>query len=161
MPKIKKDKKSKEEKLKNLEISKAEAKRSMFSSSIITYLIAAIFLVISFIFNGNLINVWVEKITNAQSVIDEGGAPSFIYVMDIIIKSFSVILFFFFTFISIGNFQEYRGYIMTWKEMLILLIITLLQVSTNFTIFLITFVGIILCITYFYFIQGKIEKIEY
>lgn len=161
MPKIKKEKKIREEKLKNLEIRKVKVKSIMFSSTLITYGLAAIFLAISFIFNGSLISGWVQKIVEAKIVIDEGGAPSFIYIIDIIIKSFSVILFFFFIFISMGNFQEYRGYIMTWKEMLGLLIISLLQVSTNFTIFFITIIGIIICITYFYFLQGKIEKIEF
>ena len=161
MPKIKKDKKIREEKLKKLEIRKIKVKNSMFSSTLITYGLAALFLVISFIFNGNIISGWVQNVVEAKIIIDEGGAPSFIYIMDIIIKSFSVILFFFFVFISVGNFQEYRGYIMTWKEMLGLLIISLIQASSNFTIFFITTIGIIICMIYFYFLQGKIEKMEF
>lgn len=161
MPKIKKEKKIREEKIKNLEIRKIKVKSTMFSSTLITYGLATIFLVISFIFNGSLISGWVQKIAEAKIVIDDGGAPSFIYIMDIIIKSFSIILFFFFVFISIGNFQEYRGYIMTWKEILGIIIISLIQVSTNFTIFLISTIGIIICTTYFYFLQGKIEKKEF
>ena len=161
MPKIKKEKKIREEKIKNLEIRKMKVKSTMFSSTLITYGLATIFLIISFIFNGSLISGWVQKIVEAKTIIDDGGAPSFIYIMDIIIKSFSVILFFFFVFILIGNFQEYRGYIITWKEMLVLSIISLVQVSTNFTIFLISTIGIIICITYFYFLQGKIEKKEF
>lgn len=158
MPKIKKEKKIKEEKLKNLEIRKRKVKSTMFSSTLITYGLAAIFLVLSFIFNGNLISGWVQKVAEAT---DEGGAPTFIYIMDIIIKSFSVILFFFFNFISIGNIQEFRGYIMTWKEIIFLLLISLLQVSSNFTIFFITTIGITICVIYFYFLQGKIEKVEF
>ncbi len=161
MPKIKKEKKIREEKLKKLEIRKTKVKSTMFSSTLITYGLAALFLAISFIFNGSLISGWVQKIVEAQIVIDGEGAPSFIYILDIIFKSFSVILFFFFIFISIGNFQEFRGYIMTWKEMFVILIISLLQVSTNFTIFFITTIGITICIIYFYFLQGKIEKIDF
>ncbi|QEE14886.1 hypothetical protein DSAG12_00707 [Promethearchaeum syntrophicum] len=161
MPKIKKAKKIKEEKLKNLEIQKGKVKNAMFSSTLITYLLAALFLLISFIFNGNIITGWVENVVEAKIVIDDGGAPSFLYIMDIIIKSFSVILFFFFLFISIGNFQEYRGYIMTWKEMIVIFVISLLQVSSNFTTFFITTIGITICITYFYFLQGKIEKRDF
>jgi len=158
LPKIKKEKKIREEKLKNLEIRKREVKSTMFSSTLITYGLAAIFLVISFIFNGSLISGWVQSVVEAT---EEGGAPSLIYIIDIIIKSFSVILFFFFNFISIGNIQEFRGYIMTWKEMVFLIIISLIQVSSNFTIFFITTIGIIICIIYFYFLQGKIEKMEF
>ena len=161
MPKIKKEKKIREEKLKKLEIRKIKVKNSMFSSTLITYGLAALFLVISFIFNGSIISGWVQNVVEAKIIIDEGGAPSFIYIMDIIIKSFSVILFFFFVFISVGNFQEYRGYIMTWKEMLGLLIISLIQASSNFTIFFIATIGIIICMIYFYFLQGKIEKMEF
>jgi hypothetical protein len=160
LPKIKKEKKIKEERIKNLEIRKKKVKSTMFSSTLITYGLAAIFLVISFIFNGSLISGWVQKVVEANNVIDEEG-PSFIYIMDIIIKSFSVILFFFFNFISVGNIQEFRGYIMTWKEMLVLIIISLLQVSSNFTTFFIATIGITICIIYFYFLQGKIEKMEF
>ena len=161
MPKIKNEKKIREEKLKQLEIRKVKVKNTMFSSTLITYGLAALFLAISFVFNGSIISGWVQKVVEAKTFIDEGEAPSFIYIMDIIIKSFSVILFFFFIFVSIGNFQEYRGYIMTWKEILVLFIISLLQVSSNFTTFFITTIGITICITYFYFLQGKIEKIEF
>jgi len=154
LPKIKKDKKIKEEKLKNLEIQKGKVKSTMFSSTLTTYVLAALFLIISFIFNGSIISGWVEQVVEAKSAIDDGGAPSFIYIIDIIIKSFSVILFFFFLFISIGNFQEYRGYIMTWKEMIGVFVISLLQVSSNFTTFFIATIGITICITYFYFLQG-------
>ena len=161
MPKIKKDKKIKEEKIKNLEIQKVKVKNTMFSSTLITYALAGIFLLISFIFNGSIISGWVENVVEAKIAIDNGDAPSFIYIMDILIKSISVILFFFFLFISFGNFQEYRGYIMTWKEMIIIFVISILQVSSNFTTFFITTIGITICITYFYFLQGKIEKREF
>ena len=81
MPKIKKEKKIREEKLKNLEIRKRKVKSTMFSSTLITYGLAAIFLVISFIFNGSLISGWVQSVVEA---VDEGGAPSYIYIIDII-----------------------------------------------------------------------------
>ena len=50
---------------------------------------------------------------------------------------------------------------MTWKEMIGVFVISLLQVSSNFTTFFIATIGITICITYFYFLQGKIEKREF
>ena len=78
-------------------------------------------------------------------------------VLDVIIKSFSVILFFLFILISLGNYQEMRGYIVKWKQLLFIIIISILQASTEIYVFLIAAIGITLIITYFYFIQGKIN----
>ena len=156
MPKIQKEAKKRKEKVRDLETQKIQLKQKMFSSSMKTYLFAAIFLIISFLFNGQLISQWVETVSTALG--DESGAISPIVLLDLVIKSFSIILFFFFSFVSMGNWRELSGYILTWKEMVILLVFSLVQATTDGSVFIISSIGIVIILFYMYFIQGKIEK---
>ena len=156
MPKIQKEAKKRKEKVRDLETQKIQLKQKMFSSSMKTYLFAAIFLIISFLFNGQLISQWVETVSTALG--DESGAISPIVLLDLVIKSFSIILFFFFSFVSMGNWRELSGYILTWKEMAILLVFSLVQATTDGSVFIISSIGIVIILFYMYFIQGKIEK---
>lgn len=134
--------------------AKDNIKLQMFNSAKISYILALIFFIVSFLFNGLLINPWVELVENATSAAD---GPTLLGVLDIIIKSVSIILFFIFGFISLGNLQELRGYIMTWKEMAILVVLSLFQATINGTVFLISTIGVIITLIYFYFIQAKIS----
>ena len=147
---------SRQEFMKRLEYQKGFTKKQMINSAMITFLIAALFLVVSFLFNGLLISSWVAKVEAAVAA--QGEPPKFITILDIAIKSLSVIFFFFFCFISIGNLQEARGYIMTWKEMVILGVLSLFQASINWTVFLVSFIGVALILGYVYLIQLKMEK---
>ena len=156
MPKIQKEAKKRKEKVRDLESQKIQLKQKMFSSSIKTYLFAAIFLIISFIFNGQLIPQWVDTVSIALGA--DSGAISPIVLLDLLIKSFSIILFFFFSFVSIGNWRELSGYILTWKDMTILLVFSLIQATTDGSVFIISSIGIVIILFYMYFIQGKIEK---
>jgi len=156
MPKIQKEAKKRKEKVRDLESQKIQLKQKMFSSSVKTYLFAAIFLIISFIFNGQLIPKWVDIVSIALGA--DSGAISPIVLLDLLIKSFSIILFFFFSFVSIGNWRELSGYILTWKEMTILLVFSLIQATTDGSVFIISSIGIVIILFYMYFIQGKIEK---
>ena len=156
MPKIQKEAKKRKEKVRDLESQKIQLKQKMFSSSVKTYIFAAIFLIISFIFNGQLIPKWVDIVSIALGA--DSGAISPIVLLDLLIKSFSIILFFFFSFVSIGNWRELSGYILTWKEMTILLVFSLIQATTDGSVFIISSIGIVIILFYMYFIQGKIEK---
>jgi len=156
MPKIQKEAKKRKEKVRDLESQKIQLKQKMFSSSVKTYLFAAIFLVVSFIFNGQLISKWVETVSTALG--NDSGSISPIVLLDLLIKSFSIILFFFFSFVSIGNWRELSGYILTWKEMTILLVFSLIQATTDGSVFIVSSIGIVIILFYMYFIQGKIEK---
>lgn len=147
--------------MKNLELQKKLDKKSMFISALLTYALAAIFLIISFIFNGRFIIFPKEPVYPAGTPAElMYPLPMWIRVVAVLLKSGSIILFFFFMMISIGNYRELRGYIMTWREMLVLLIVSILQSSTEIYVFFITALGITLVITYMYFIQGKVN-VEY
>ena len=156
MPKIQKEAKKRKKKVRDLESQKIQLKQKMFSSSVKTYLFAAVFLIISFIFNGQLIPKWVDIVSIALGA--DSGAISPIVLLDLLIKSFSIILFFFFSFVSIGNWRELSGYILTWKEMTILLVFSLIQATTDGSVFIVSSIGIVIILFYMYFIQGKIEK---
>ncbi|MCF2138954.1 MAG: hypothetical protein K9W44_02715 [Candidatus Lokiarchaeota archaeon] len=129
-------------------------KLQMFNSAKISYILALIFFIISFLFNGLIITPWNDLVQNAAS---SAEGPTALGVIDIAIKSVSIILFFLFAFISWGNLQELRGYIITWKEMVVLIILTLIQATINGTVFLISTIGVIIILVYFYFIQAKIS----
>ena len=147
MPKLKKNKKqSRQEELKALEQQKTRAKKIMLSSSIITYVIALVALILSFMINGKYWDI------------PEIGKETTAEVIDVLVKSFIILVFFFFALISVANFQEIRGYVFTWREMIVLLIVTLLQSSTELYVFLVAASGVVLIITYMYFIQGRIQK---
>ncbi len=158
MPKIDKKKKSRQEKIRDLEIQKAVLKRSMFKSATLTYLLAAVFLVVSFLFNGLIISGWVTLVDEAAIVVENDEGMPFIYIADILIKTISIIVFFFFSLVSVANYRELSGYIMSWKELLVLLILTLIQSTTSGLIFVISACGVVLVLTYMYFIQGKIKR---
>jgi len=143
------------EKVKQAENNRILLKSSMFQSALITYFLALTFFVVSFLFNGKLISGWVDLVD--ENIAAE-NAPNFITVVDSVIKILSIILFFFFGLISLGNFRELKGYITTWKEMVILLILTLLQGTTDANVFFISIIGILIVLVYFYFIQGKIKS---
>jgi hypothetical protein len=154
MPKIKKDKMGEQvARRKKMELDKTFLKYKMYRSSVLTYLLAVVFLAISFVFNGKLLTAWVSKVDGTATI---DSSPTFV-ILDVAIRSISVILFFWYTLVSVGNWQELRGYILTWKEMTVILILSLFQTTINGTVFAISLIGISLILMYMYFIQGKIE----
>jgi hypothetical protein len=136
----------KQDQLAQQKMDQSLLKQKMFLSALITWIIAGIFLVFSI-----LMSLEVIKIPNTDS-------STGLKVLDVAIKSILIILFFFFMFISMGNLRELRGYIMNWKELIFLLIITLIQGVTDGWVFFISTVGVILIIIYFYLIQVKIAE---
>jgi hypothetical protein len=153
MPKIRKQEEIEE--IHQAEDEKTRIKIRMFNSAKITYLLALGFFVISFIFNGMLINGWVQLVNDAVSNSD---GPTLLGIVDIIIKSLSIILFFFFGLISLGNYQELKGYVVNWKELVILLVLSLFQATTSGTVFIVSVLGISLILIYFYFMQSKVSS---
>ena len=153
MPKIEKEI-SQQDRNRSMETKKFSLKLNMYKSSITTFGLAAVFLVISFVFNARLIPVWVDKINAAMP--EHGEALPAIVILDIAIKSLSIILFFFFVVVSVGNFQELRGYVINWKYMIVLVILALIQGSTDANVFIFSLLGVAIILAYMYFIQARI-----
>lgn len=121
-------------------------KKQMFTSSLITYIISGVFLLFSMLFAFAVLNI------------PNPDDKTWIKVVDVALRGGIIIGFFFFMLISMGNMQELRGYIVTWKELVFLLIISLFQATTDGWVFLTASVGIIIIFIYMYFIQGKIAE---
>lgn len=137
---------SKQEQIIQQRVDRAKLKQMMFSSSLITYMLAGVFLVFSILMNAKVLEI------------PNPDATTPLKVVDVLLRGGLIILFFFFMFVSMGNLKELRGYIMTWKEMLFLIIISLFQTITEGWALLTATLGIIIILVYFYFIQGKIQE---
>jgi hypothetical protein len=146
MPKFKKDKEQKKQQdLEQQKIQKALLKQSMFKSSYISYLLAAVMFIISFIFNGKFVTI--PNSSNSTAIT----------VLDVLLKAFAIILFFFFAFVAFGNYMELEGYIMDYKHIILLVAFALLQSSTELYVFLASLGGVVLILVYMYFIQAKVQ----
>ncbi len=149
MPKISKKStskkyQSKQDRLKQMKIEQAQKRSLMFKSTILTYILAAVFFTRSMLFNGRFIELDFGESTGAA-------------IGEVFLKAAIVVLFFFFALISIGNYQEMKGYVATWKELVLLIIISLLMAASKGTVFFASLLGIVLVLTYIYFLQGKTE----
>lgn len=157
MPKISKKQTQANLNRKEIALQKTQLKMTMYKSALFTFLLAALMLVISFLFNGRIISSWVQNVENVETT-----GKDFYNTLDIIIRTVSVVLFFLFCLISIGNLQELRGYVVTWKEMVVLIVLSLIQTTISGAVFALSLLGIVVVLVYMYFIQGKIEQeIEY
>jgi hypothetical protein len=143
MPKIKKVNKRSEEYEQEL-LRLSEMKRKMYSSGLRSYLLAAVCLAVSLIFNNNLIAITVEA-----------GGPLDIAL--IILKSVSVILFFTFVLLGLANNMELKGKTSTIKEIIFVVIISLIQTMRSGAVFWLSFGGIALVIIYIWAIQVKVQ----
>jgi len=74
-------------------------------------------------------------------------------IVDILIKTISIILFFLFLSVAVGNVEEINGKIFGWKKLTILIIISLIQSIRNGWVFLFSSLGIIILILYLWLLQ--------
>ncbi len=145
MPKIKKKGETEEDFAQQM-VRRAILKKKMFNSSLITFIIALLCFVVSFIFNG------------AVYVVPNPSDSMVIKILVILIKGGLIIAAFFFLFISYANMMELRGSVMSFKHILILIIISIVQSITYDWVFLTSAVGITIVIIYLYLIQSHIRK---
>ena len=102
--------------------------------------LAGISLVISFLFNGGIIT----SLMNQNEVLD---------IIDVGVKVSVILLFFFFMVISIGNLRELLGKPSDWKDLLLLVFLSLIQTIKNPLVFIFTSIGIIILIIYLFVVQ--------
>ncbi len=111
-----------------------------YKSVLLTAIISGILLVISLLFNTQIITIFMIENT-------------IWFYIDIIIKTLVILLFFLFGMISIGNYKELSGKPLDFKIVLLLFILSLIQAYRNSWVFGFTFFGLIVIIAYFYFVQ--------
>ena len=145
MPKYKKGKKhTQEEDTRKLIV---DQKTEMYKSSIRSLVIGGICLVLSFLFNGNMINTIVE--------VESGTAVD---VLLIILKSLIITLFFTFTLVGLANTMELRGNPSKLREVVIIGVMALIQGILSLPVFLLSGLGIILASFYLWAIQVRVER---
>jgi len=111
-----------------------------FKTVIFSALLGCVFLVISVLFNAEIITF----------LMIQGGFWS---IIDIVIKVFIILLFFFFILVSIGNYKELTGKPLKLKEVLFIFIISLIQSFRNSVVFAFAFIGLIILSIYLYLVQ--------
>jgi len=136
MPKFKKESIIKKE----LKKDQKTSEKFMFTSIIVSSMLSGVFLIISFLFNIEIITVFMNK-------------GSFWDIIDILIKISSILLGFFFMMISIGNYQNLIGKSCDWKFIFLLLGLSLVQTLRNLFVFLFTLLGLGIILIYLFFVQ--------
>jgi hypothetical protein len=107
---------------------------------ILSTLLAGVFLVISILFNAELITFFMNR--------------DLIWsIIDITLKVFAILLFFLFMIVSVGNYKDLIGKPLTIKELLLIFVISLLQSFKNSIVFAFTFIGLITFSIYIYLVQ--------
>ncbi len=112
----------------------------IIKSGIISFYLASIFFVISILFNSGIVTIFMNQ-------------NLYLDIVDISIKTISIILFFLFLSVAVGNVEEINGKIFGWKKLTILIIISLIQSIRNGWVFLFSSLGIIILILYLWLLQ--------
>ena len=138
MSKIPKDQ-SREHSLKN---KRKFEETFAYRTVIISTVLGIIFYVVSFLFNREIIIIF----TNNNLLLD---------LINTLIKVVTILLFFLFMMISIGNFKELSGKPLDWKELLLLFILSLGQAILDSLVFTFTLLGLIILLIYLYVVQER------
>lgn len=112
----------------------------IIKSGITSFYLASIFFVISILFNSGIVTIFMNQ-------------NLYLDIVDILIKTISIILFFLFLSVAVGNVEEINGKIFGWKKLTILIIISLIQSIRNGWVFLFSSLGIIILILYLWLLQ--------
>ena len=136
MSKVPKDQ-IKEQKLK---IKRRSDDKFAYRTVIISCFLSIIFFVISFLFNIEVISIF----TNNNILFT---------MLNVLIKVATILLFFLFMMISVGNYKELTGKPLDWKELLLLIVLSLGQTLLNLCVFAFTFIGLFVIIIYINLVQ--------
>ena len=111
-----------------------------YRTVIISAIFGGIFYLISLLFNLGIISILPN-----QNILWN--------IIDIFIKVIVIILFFMFMITSIGNYKELTGKPLNWRELLLLVFLSIGQTILNPWIFIFTLFGILVIIIYLYLVQ--------
>ncbi len=111
-----------------------------YRTVIISAIFGGVFYLISLLFNLEII-----LILPNQNIIWN--------IIDILIKVIVILLFFIFMITSIGNYKEITGKPLNWKELLLLILISIGQTILNPWIFIFTLFGLLVILIYLYLVQ--------
>jgi len=111
-----------------------------YKTVLLTAILSGIFLVISLLFNTQLITILMVENT-------------IWFYIDILTKVLVILFFFLFGIISIGNYKELSGKPLDFKLVFLLFILSIVQAFRNLWVLGFSFIGLLVIIAYFYFIQ--------
>lgn len=112
-----------------------------YRSVILSAIIGGIFYFISLLFNLEIIIIFMY-----QGIL--------LNIIDISIKVLVIMLFFLFMITSIGNYKELIGKPLDWKELVLLILLSIGQTILNPWVFIFTLFGLIVILIYLYLVQG-------
>ncbi len=111
-----------------------------YRSVLISAILGGIFCTISIFFNIEIITVFMD-------------INVFWTLIDISLKVIIILLFFLFMTTSIGNYKELIGKPLNWKELLLLIVLSIGQTILNPLVFAFTLIGLVIIIIYLYVVQ--------
>ena len=120
----------KSEKEVNSKITQNRDEIFAYRSVIISAILSGIFFIGSLFFNLKIITVFLN-----QSLLWN--------LLNILIGTILILLFFFFMIVSLGNYKELVGNPISWKEILLIILFSLGQSILNLWVFILSFLGII------------------
>jgi hypothetical protein len=111
-----------------------------FRSVIVSATLGGIFFILSLLFNTEILSIFMNRDIFWTSI-------------DITIKVITILLFFLLMITSIGNYKELVGKPLNWKEMLLLVLLSIGQTILNVWVFVFTVFGLAILLIYLYIIQ--------
>lgn len=125
-----------------LKKSKLNDDKFAFKSVIRSTVLGGIFFIVSFLFNGEILEIFDTNILLWN-------------IIDSIIKVILILLFFIFMIISMGNYSELTGKPLNFKDIILLSVLSLIQAFRNPIVFTFTLVGLLILLTYLYLLQDN------
>jgi len=120
--------------------SKSDNTNFAYQTVIRSVILAGLFLVMSFIFNGEIIKIY-------------DGTNDILIILVAVFKVSLILIFFIFSVISIGNYKELSGKPLNLKDILLLCVISLIQAFRDPIVLVFTLFGLGILLVYFYISQ--------
>jgi hypothetical protein len=130
--------------MKDVKMDRATSRQKMYTSAILSYIIAVILLIVSLLINAEFIHF-------------NFGDSVGLNLLEDIVRAGIIILFFFFLLISAGNYFELKGQVMELPHLIIISVIALILAIKDGSAFILSFLGVIGILIYFYLLQPKVK----
>ena len=111
-----------------------------YKSVIISFIVGCIFFIVSLLFNVEIITIFMNR-------------EILWTFIDIFIKVIVVLLFFLFIITSFANYKELIGKRLNWKELLLIILLSIGQTILNSFVFIFTLFGLVIILIYLFLIQ--------
>ena len=121
-----------------------------FKTVITSVILSGFFLLVSILFNGGIVSF--NEIMGCATGAEELCIWDY---LDTTIKVSVILLFYFFLMISIGNYRELVGKPIETGQIIYIFLLALLQSCLNLDVFIITLLGLVLLLAYFYLVQEQ------